>query len=237
MRFSSSHWLHLFCSIAISIASTMVISTETAFAPLQTLSRRWPSLLKVEVTLLQRIDITRMDEIGVWRAGEPLKSNAEHAESSVEHSHDLLKQPRWKANQLATQSSIRVENQQNDINQIATAVIHERCLAYCSRSAKEPAELTEHPLQASLQPRKWRPRSDLQQNRDAITSLATQVEDAANVIREPENNAQRTNQILSTIQALMPSKPTSWHWMLPLKRHVQEQGRGFGGLSPRSSSG
>ncbi len=42
----------------------------------------------------------------------------------------------------------------------------------------------------------------IQQNRDAITGLATQVEDAANVIRELESNAQSINQILSTIQGI-----------------------------------
>ncbi len=208
--------------IVISIASTMVINR--LLYPLQTLSEALTQLAQGRGDLTQRIDITRMDEIGKLAelVNQFLSQMQIMLKGVVEHSHDLNNHAE-KANQLATQSSIRVENQQNDINQIATA-IHE--MSATAAEVASHAELTASASQASATACNDG-QEVIQQNRDAITRLATQVEDAANVIRELENNAQSINQILSTIQGI--AEQTN---LLALNAAIEaaragEQGRGF----------
>ncbi|CAK2012544.1 methyl-accepting chemotaxis protein [Vibrio crassostreae] len=208
--------------IVISIASTMVINR--LLSPLQTLSEALTQLAQGRGDLTQRIDITRMDEIGKLAelVNQFLIQMQSMLKGVIEHSHDLNNHAE-KANQLATQSSIRVENQQNDINQIATA-IHE--MSATAAEVASHAELTASASQASATACNDG-QEVIQQNRDAITSLATQVEDAANVIRELENNAQSINQILSTIQGI--AEQTN---LLALNAAIEaaragEQGRGF----------
>ncbi|WP_394142080.1 methyl-accepting chemotaxis protein [Vibrio chagasii] len=208
--------------IVISIASTMVINR--LLYPLQTLSEALTQLAQGRGDLTQRIDITRMDEIGKLAelVNQFLSQMQSMLKGVVEHSHDLNNHAE-KANQLATQSSIRVENQQNDINQIATA-IHE--MSATAAEVASHAELTASASQASASACN-EGQEVIQQNRDAITCLATQVEDAANVIRELENNAQSINQILSTIQGI--AEQTN---LLALNAAIEaaragEQGRGF----------
>ncbi|EDK28992.1 methyl-accepting chemotaxis protein [Vibrionales bacterium SWAT-3] len=208
--------------IVISIASTMVINR--LLYPLQTLSEALTQLAQGRGDLTQRIDITRMDEIGKLAelVNQFLSQMQSMLKGVVEHSHDLNNHAE-KANQLATQSSIRVENQQNDINQIATA-IHE--MSATAAEVASHAELTASASQASATACNDG-QEVIQQNRDAITSLASQVDDAANVIRELENNAQSINQILSTIQGI--AEQTN---LLALNAAIEaaragEQGRGF----------
>ncbi|WP_373941812.1 methyl-accepting chemotaxis protein [Vibrio chagasii] len=208
--------------IVISIASTMVINR--LLYPLQTLSEALTQLAQGRGDLTQRIDITRMDEIGKLAelVNQFLSQMQIMLKGVVEHSHDLNNHAE-KANQLATQSSIRVENQQNDINQIATA-IHE--MSATAAEVASHAELTASASQASATACNDG-QEVIKQNRDAITRLATQVEDAANVIRELENNAQSINQILSTIQGI--AEQTN---LLALNAAIEaaragEQGRGF----------
>lgn len=208
--------------IVISIASTMVINR--LLYPLQTLSEALTQLAQGRGDLTQRIDITRMDEIGKLAelVNQFLSQMQSMLKGVVEHSHDLNNHAE-KANQLAVQSSMRVENQQNDINQIATA-IHE--MSATAAEVASHAELTASASQASATACNDG-QEVIQQNRDAITRLATQVEDAANVIRELENNAQSINQILSTIQGI--AEQTN---LLALNAAIEaaragEQGRGF----------
>lgn len=220
-RFNSS-LTSLILYIVISIASTMVINR--LLSPLQTLSEALTQLAQGRGDLTQRIDITRMDEIGKLAelVNQFLSQMQSMLKGVIEHSHDLNNHAE-KANQLATQSSIRVENQQNDINQIATA-IHE--MSATAAEVASHAELTASASQASATACNDG-QEVIQQNRDAITSLASQVEDAANVIRELENNAQSINQILSTIQGI--AEQTN---LLALNAAIEaaragEQGRGF----------
>lgn len=208
--------------IVISIVSTMVITR--LLYPLQTLSEALTQLAQGRGDLTQRIDITRMDEIGKLAelVNQFLSQMQSMLKGVVENSHDLNNHAE-KANQLATQSSIRVENQQNDITQIATA-IHE--MSATAAEVACHAELTASASQASASACNDG-QNVIQQNRDAITGLATQVEDAANVIRELENNAQSINQILSTIQGI--AEQTN---LLALNAAIEaaragEQGRGF----------
>ncbi|MEZ9411535.1 chemotaxis protein [Vibrio lentus] len=208
--------------IVISIASTMVINR--LLSPLQTLSEALTQLAQGRGDLTQRIDITRMDEIGKLAelVNQFLSQMQSMLKGVIEHSHDLNNHAE-KANQLATQSSISVENQQNDINQIATA-IHE--MSATAAEVASHAELTASASQASATACN-EGQEVIQQNRDAITGLATQVEDAANVIRELESNAQSINQILSTIQGI--AEQTN---LLALNAAIEaaragEQGRGF----------
>ncbi|MFA0196141.1 methyl-accepting chemotaxis protein [Vibrio artabrorum] len=208
--------------IVISIASTMVINR--LLHPLQTLSQALTQLAQGRGDLTQRIDIKRMDEIGKLAelVNQFLSQMQSMLKGVIDHSHDLNNHAE-KANQLATQSSISVENQQNDINQIATA-IHE--MSATAAEVASHAELTASASQASATACS-EGQEVIQQNRDAITGLAKQVEDAANVIRELESNAQSINQILSTIQGI--AEQTN---LLALNAAIEaaragEQGRGF----------
>ncbi|WP_299686061.1 methyl-accepting chemotaxis protein [uncultured Vibrio sp.] len=208
--------------IIISVISTMVINR--LLSPLQTLSDSLTQLAQGKGDLTQRIDIARMDEVGklAERVNQFLNQMQGMFKDVIEHSHELNNHTE-KTYQLTTQSSIHIENQQNDINQIATAV-HE--MSATAAEVASHAELTASASQASSTAC-HEGQEVIQQNRNAIISLATQVEDAANVIRELENNAQSINQILSTIQGIAAQTN-----LLALNAAIEaaragEQGRGF----------
>ncbi|GAL07409.1 methyl-accepting chemotaxis protein [Photobacterium aphoticum] len=122
--------------------------------------------------------------------------------------------------ELSTQ---KVSEQQNDINQIAAA-IHE--MSATSAEVASHAEMTASAAQASTNACA-EGQEVIGQNRDAITQLAHQVQDAAAVIHELESNAQNINHILSTIQGI--AEQTN---LLALNAAIEaaragEQGRGF----------
>ncbi|MDW2239825.1 methyl-accepting chemotaxis protein, partial [Vibrio sp. 1565-1] len=124
---------------------------------------------------------------------------------------------------LSAMAAGRVEHQQNDVNQIATA-IHE--MSATAAEVASHAELTASASQNSASAC-VEGQSVIQKNREAIVSLAEQVSDAANVISELEANTQSINQILSTIQGI--AEQTN---LLALNAAIEaaragEQGRGF----------
>ncbi|CAH8188210.1 methyl-accepting chemotaxis protein [Vibrio aestuarianus] len=208
--------------IVIASISTWVVTR--LLKPLQELSGALAQLAQGEGDLTQRIDIRRMDEIGelAEKVNLFLSQMQGMLKGIVEHSHQLSTQAQ-NANDLSTQASLRVEHQQNDVNQIATA-IHE--MSATAAEVASHAELTASASQASASACDDG-QTVIKKNRDSITSLANQVDSAAKVIRELESNAQSINQILSTIQGI--AEQTN---LLALNAAIEaaragEQGRGF----------
>ncbi|MGF1726350.1 methyl-accepting chemotaxis protein [Photobacterium nomapromontoriensis] len=208
--------------VVIAIIATMIINN--LLRPLSRLNQSVEQLAQGSGDLTQRIEIERMDEIGelasnmnrfLGQLQTMIKSIVDQSNSLGEHAQRSAQQT-----ELAT---VRVADQQNDINQIATA-IHE--MSATSAEVASHAEMTAAAAQASTASCE-EGQGVIGKNREAITSLANQVQDAAQVIHKLENNAQDINQILSTIQSI--AEQTN---LLALNAAIEaaragEQGRGF----------
>ncbi len=198
--------------VLIALASTWVVNR--LLQPLQVLSGALQELSRGEGDLTQRVNIERKDEIGelAEKVNQFISQMQTMLKDIVEHSHSLSSQAQH-AKSLSIQSTDRVKRQQDDVNQIATA-IHE--MSATAAEVASHAELTANASQASASACE-EGQSVIGKNRQAIIDLANQVTNAASVIRELESNAQSINQILSTIQAL-PSKRTYSRSTQRLKR-------------------
>ncbi|MCG9680369.1 methyl-accepting chemotaxis protein [Vibrio sp. Isolate24] len=212
----------IFLYIVIASISTYVITR--LLQPLQTLSAALSQLSQGEGDLTQRIDIRRMDEIGelAQHVNQFLSQMQSMLSGIIHHSRDLAVQAE-QANLLAQQSSQQVEAQQNDVNQIATA-IHE--MSATAAEVASHAELTANASQGSASACEDG-QQVIEKNRQAIVELADQVTAASGVISELESNTQSINQILSTIREI--AEQTN---LLALNAAIEaaragEQGRGF----------
>ncbi|WP_075989025.1 methyl-accepting chemotaxis protein [Vibrio fluvialis] len=208
--------------VLIALASTWVVNR--LLQPLQVLSGALQELSRGEGDLTQRVNIERKDEIGelAEKVNQFISQMQTMLKDIVEHSHSLSSQAQH-AKSLSIQSTDRVKRQQDDVNQIATA-IHE--MSATAAEVASHAELTANASQASASACE-EGQSVIGKNRQAITDLANQVTNAASVIRELESNAQSINQILSTIQGI--AEQTN---LLALNAAIEaaragEQGRGF----------
>ncbi|WP_208444919.1 methyl-accepting chemotaxis protein [Vibrio sp. B1ASS3] len=208
--------------LIIAAISTYIITR--LLQPLQTLSDALSELSQGEGDLTQRIKIERMDEIGelATHVNQFLAQMQTMLKSIVENSEQLSEQAN-QANELSAMAAGRVEHQQNDVNQIATA-IHE--MSATAAEVASHAELTASASQNSASAC-MEGQNVIQKNREAIVELAEQVSDAASVISELEANTQSINQILSTIQGI--AEQTN---LLALNAAIEaaragEQGRGF----------
>ncbi|KQH89401.1 methyl-accepting chemotaxis protein [Vibrio fluvialis] len=208
--------------VLIALASTWVVNR--LLQPLQVLSGALQELSRGEGDLTQRVNIERKDEIGelAEKVNQFISQMQTMLKDIVEHSHSLSSQAQH-AKSLSIQSTDRVKRQQDDVNQIATA-IHE--MSATAAEVASHAELTANASQASASACE-EGQSVIGKNRQAITDLANQVTNAASVIRELENNAQSINQILSTIQGI--AEQTN---LLALNAAIEaaragDQGRGF----------
>lgn len=208
--------------IIISIIATLIINS--LLRPLNNLNRSVSQLAQGSGDLTQRIEIERMDEIGELadNMNRFLAQLQGMIKGVVAHSHTLGEHADMSSRQTALASQ-KVADQQNDVNQIATA-IHE--MSATSGEVASHAEMTAAAAQASTKACD-EGQQVIGQNRDAITSLANQVQEAATVIHELESNAQGINQILSTIQGI--AEQTN---LLALNAAIEaaragEQGRGF----------
>lgn len=208
--------------LVIAAAATMIINN--LLRPLNSLNQSVSQLAQGNGDLTQRIEIKRMDEIGELadNMNRFLGQLQTMIKGIVNHSQTLGQQAEQSAVQIS-QASERVAEQQNDVNQIATA-IHE--MSATSGEVASHAEMTASAAQASTSACE-EGQQVIGQNRDAITMLANQVQEAASVIHELENNAQGINQILSTIQGI--AEQTN---LLALNAAIEaaragEQGRGF----------
>lgn len=213
-----------------SLILYLVIATFSTYTitkllkPLQDLSASLSQLSEGEGDLTQRIEIKRRDEIGevAEHVNQFLAQMQAMISGIIQHSDTLAAQA-VQANQLSQQSSHQVEAQQNDVNQIATA-IHQ--MSATAAEVASHAELTANAAQtSSLACQDGQ--QVIQKNRQAIVDLADQVMAAASVISELESNTQSINQILSTIQGI--AEQTN---LLALNAAIEaaragEQGRGF----------
>ncbi|MBY8087722.1 methyl-accepting chemotaxis protein [Vibrio fluvialis] len=208
--------------VLIALASTWVVNR--LLQPLQVLSGALQELSRGEGDLTQRVNIERKDEIGelAEKVNQFISQMQTMLKDIVDHSHSLSSQAQH-AKSLSIQSTDRVKRQQDDVNQIATA-IHE--MSATAAEVASHAELTANASQASASACE-EGQSVIGKNRQAITDLANQVTNAASVIRELESNAQSINQILSTIQGI--AEQTN---LLALNAAIEaaragDQGRGF----------
>jgi len=213
-----------------SIILYLVIATFSTYTitkllqPLQDLSASLSQLSKGEGDLTQRVEIKRRDEIGelAEHVNQFLSQMQAMISGIINHSDKLAHQA-VQANELSRQASQQVEAQQNDVNQIATA-IHE--MSATAAEVASHAELTASASQTSSSACEDG-QQVIQKNRQAIVELADQVMAAAGVISELESNTQSINQILSTIQEI--AEQTN---LLALNAAIEaaragEQGRGF----------
>jgi methyl-accepting chemotaxis protein len=208
--------------IIISIIATLTINN--LLRPLNNLNKSVSQLAQGSGDLTQRIEIERMDEIGELAdsMNRFLSQLQAMIKEAVAHSHTLSEHADTSSKQTKLASQ-KVAEQQNDVNQIATA-IHE--MSATSGEVASHAEMTAAAAQASTNACD-EGQHVIGQNRDAITMLANQVQEAATVIHELESNAQGINQILSTIQGI--AEQTN---LLALNAAIEaaragEQGRGF----------
>ncbi|KOO01921.1 methyl-accepting chemotaxis protein [Vibrio nereis] len=208
--------------IVIASISTYVVTQ--LLRPLQTLSDALSALSQGEGDLTQRIEIRRKDEIGevAQHVNQFLSQMQKMLASIIQRSQQLATQAE-QANKLSSESSQQVEVQQNDVNQIATA-IHE--MSATAAEVASHAELTASASQGSASACDDG-KQVIEKNRQSIVELAEQVSAASGVIAELEHNTQSINQILSTIQGI--AEQTN---LLALNAAIEaaragDQGRGF----------
>ncbi|OOF23832.1 methyl-accepting chemotaxis protein [Salinivibrio sp. IB872] len=192
--------------------------------PLSELTGAVHALSAGEGDLTQRINIVRQDEIGeLAEYMNAFLAQLQQMVGKAVNQSMTLSQSAEECRTHALQSSQLVDKQQNDVDQIATA-IHEMSataneVASHAEDTATSAQQAEQSCQEGL--------SVVSDNRNAITQLADQVERATNVIRELDENAQSINQIIATIQGV--AEQTN---LLALNAAIEaaragEQGRGF----------
>ncbi|KKC98377.1 methyl-accepting chemotaxis protein [Photobacterium halotolerans] len=208
--------------VVIALLAGWIINS--LLRPLSELNRSVHALTQGNGDLTQRIAIQRMDEVGELAENMNLflSQLQQMIKGIVSRSHTLGEQAE-QSFQQASQASERVHGQQNEINQIATA-IHQ--MSATAAEVASHAELTASAAQSSTHACD-QGQTVISQNREAIMSLANQIQDAATVIQTLEANAQNINHILATIQGI--AEQTN---LLALNAAIEaaragEQGRGF----------
>lgn len=172
--------------------------------PLDTMAEAVSALSRGNGDLTHRLAVTRHDEIGVVIG---------HINTFLDKLHDMmvkiagsskeLDQQAGQSRDMAAKTNMSLQNQQQEISQIATAV-HEM-----SATANEVASNAEQTAQAVRESANncEEGKDVIARNQQSITRLAGEVEQASNIIRELEQNAQQINTILATFRALQ-NKPT-----------------------------
>ncbi|NOH81101.1 methyl-accepting chemotaxis protein [Vibrio sp. RE86] len=206
------------------IACIALFFIQRALAPLQTLSNSMEALSKGDGDLTQRIKVETKDEIGqlATHVNAFIGKLQQIVQDIARSSSDLDNQSRISTD-VARQTSDGLAVQLNEMSQIATAV-HEMSAA--AEEVANNAQLTANSALGSTEHCE-QGKQVIIRNQESITSLATQVENAAHIIRELEKNAQDINMILSTISDI--AEQTN---LLALNAAIEaaragEQGRGF----------
>lgn len=206
------------------VACIALFFIQRALAPLQTLSNSMEALSKGDGDLTQRIEVETNDEIGqlATHVNAFIGKLQQIVTDIARSSSDLDNQSRISTD-VARQTSDGLAVQLNEMSQIATAV-HEMSAA--AEEVANNAQLTANSALGSTEHCE-QGKQVIIRNQESITSLATQVENAAHIIRELEKNTQDINMILSTISDI--AEQTN---LLALNAAIEaaragEQGRGF----------
>ncbi|MCG7499007.1 methyl-accepting chemotaxis protein [Vibrio sp. Of7-15] len=219
-------WFTVFSSVILYVIISIIagFTINRLLLPLSQLTQAVKQLAQGSGDLTHRIEIQRQDEIGELAnyMNQFLAELQSMIKGVVDRTHSITAQAQ-DSSQISQASSQQVENQQGEVNQIATA-IHE--MSATAAEVASHAELTAGAAQHSTQACQDG-QEVIQKNLSSIHDLSSQVQEAAGVIEQLENNAQEINQILATIQGI--AEQTN---LLALNAAIEaaragEQGRGF----------
>lgn len=229
MAFSASNNL-LLQSLLATLLQLLIVGGAAAYIitrslrPLVAMGDAVAELSQGNGDLTRRIRIRRDDEVGAVAGQINLFIDMLHAMiSKLADSARQLDGQAKLSHDMANQNDESLTRQQSEISQIATAVHQMSATANEVASNAEQAAMAARASAGNCEHGK----QVIANNQRSITSLAGQVEQAANIIQELEKNAQEINTILSTIQGI--AEQTN---LLALNAAIEaaragEQGRGF----------
>ncbi|WP_281221682.1 methyl-accepting chemotaxis protein [Photobacterium sanguinicancri] len=194
------------------------------FKPLQQVSDALALIAQGGGDLTQRIDIDTKDEVGdLARNFNRFVASLQTLISHIRAQGVELNQTSAEAERRAEQSALELNRQQDEITLVATAVTEmasatQEIASHAEQTARAAQDSTSHTSSGHAL---------VTQSRASINNLATEVNEATQVIGELNSHAQGINSILSTIQGI--AEQTN---LLALNAAIEaaragEQGRGF----------
>ncbi|MEZ8092608.1 methyl-accepting chemotaxis protein [Photobacterium swingsii] len=194
------------------------------FKPLQQVSDALALIAQGGGDLTQRIDIDTNDEVGdLARNFNRFVASLQTLISHIRAQGEELNHTSEAAERRAEQSALELNRQQDEITLVATAVTEmasatQEIASHAEQTARAAQDSTSHTTSGHAL---------VTQSRESINNLATEVNEATQVIGELNSHAQGINSILSTIQGI--AEQTN---LLALNAAIEaaragEQGRGF----------
>ncbi|MGR5126345.1 methyl-accepting chemotaxis protein [Photobacterium swingsii] len=194
------------------------------FKPLQQVSGALALIAQGGGDLTQRIDIDTNDEVGdLARNFNRFVASLQTLIGHIRAQGEELNHTSEAAERRAEQSALELNRQQDEITLVATAVTEmasatQEIASHAEQTARAAQDSTSHTTSGHAL---------VTQSRESINNLATEVNEATQVIGELNSHAQGINSILSTIQGI--AEQTN---LLALNAAIEaaragEQGRGF----------